>query len=313
MNTTSATLASVILMTSFFSVPSSAQEEEIVFQERFVNETGSRTWMADYGWTALLYDPEFADKNNLVDVSADENVVLDVHAHLMGVAVSIGHETCFCDEDLGWVEYWNTPRFTWTVMTTPFALDRSQMEITRVTWADQSGYASAPFDHEVRLVIQIDGQLYATAVTYDPHEDGHGNTWALVEHAFTTEGSDWLYLSAEAGSPLNLGDPVEGRLPDGNVEAVGLYMVHPDSSPHESVRVDDITVYATAVENEDPQWAGYAIAEQNGRHYVDTSGWMGWLDVTDSPWNFSLSLDSWLYMEESSASDENGAWIYLIK
>lgn len=303
-----------------------AQDDELVFQERFINTTGARMWMADFGWTALVYDPQFGDPDNLLDLSEDETVAVDIHAHLLGVGATIGHEVCFCDDDYGWVELWNTPRVTWSVLLKDFELDRSQMEITRIVWYDQSGPQDIPFDHDVSAIVKIDGQLYVSDATYDPHEEGHGGDWGMIEHPFTTEGSDWLYLSAEAGSPLVLGDPVEGTLPDGDIEAIGLYLVHPNFSVHQSMRVDDIQVYAKPVEGggdngggddngggETAQWAGYEIVDQDGKQLVDTAGWMGWVDVTGAPWVYPFALNKYVYLEEAAATGESGAWAYVPK
>lgn len=88
-----------------------AQEEELVFQERFINTTGSNISFADLEWKALTYDPAFADAEKPVDVST-----LDDHPSgtLAGVSPNIGVELCFCNDDSGHVFLWTAhSKETW--------------------------------------------------------------------------------------------------------------------------------------------------------------------------------------------------------
>jgi hypothetical protein len=59
----------------------------------------------------------------------------------------------------------------------------------------------------------------------------------------------------------------------------------------------------------DPTWAGYPIGEDG---FVDTAPWLGWVYVDGAPWVWSLSLDGWMYIDESTV-DDNGGWAYIPK
>lgn len=304
---TIAALTTLVIISS----QSSAQDEELIFQERFTNTTGENVDFDDLGWSAYVSDPN--TESVALDVSTLEN---QPDVHLAGISGNIGFETCFCDDDLGLIFQWHGGggRESWLVMTyEDVTINRSEHEITRVTWADKTGNADEAVDHEVRFIVKIDGQWYVTAATYDPHEGGHGDQWALVEHTFTTAESDWLHLVFTPGSALELGENVAGGLPGGNIDGVGFYFFHPTMEPHGSMRVDDLEIYARPADVNGETWGPYPIVKQGPRDWVDTTAWMGWLDVTTSPWNYSLSLDGWVYVDGEAANADAGAWVYVLK
>lgn len=292
------------------STSTSAQEEELIFKERFTNLSGNNADIADFGWKAYILDPR--TDSFALDVSTQDN---QPHASHAGVGRETGFEECFCDDDLGLLFQWNGNRDTWFAMIyEDITVDRSQMEISRVTWADLSGSPDQPYDHAVHFIVRIAGQWYATATGYDPHEEGHGDQWAVSEHTFTTAESDWLHLTLDPGTALELGTNVAGGLPEGNIDGVGFYFFHPAFDPHASIRVDELEIYAkTAEVDPTDTWGPYTIVKQGDRDWVDTSPWMGWLDVTSSPWNYSLSLDGWVYTDGENASSDAGAWVYVLK
>ena len=112
-----------------------------------------------------------------------------------------------------------------------------------------------------------------------------------------------------------MGDPLEGDLPSGDITGIGFYFYLPPVSPHESIRIDEFEIFAEPSEGggSDDSWAGYTIVKQGEQDWVDTTGWVGWLDVTASPWIYSLSLDGWVFVEESAAAADAGAWMYVLK
>lgn len=55
-------------------------------------------------------------------------------------------------------------------------------------------------------------------------------------------------------------------------------------------------------------WANYPVTEDS---IVDTGDWMGFLNVANDPWAYSFSLDQWLYIRQSSVT-ENGSWVYVL-
>jgi len=300
----------MVLLAPVFTGNVNAQEE-LVFQERFINPAGENVDFSSLGWTALIFDPDNADPDNLVDISTLDG---QPSAGLAGVTGNIGYETCFCDDDLGHVFLWTGAKTTeYALMYEDVTIDRSQMEITRVNWyvgVNPSGEATF-WQSESRFMLKIGGQWYATTDIYLP-QSGEENTWEQVQHTFSTEGADWVPVSAEANAPLELGDPLSASLPSGNIEGVGFYLFHPPLDG--SAWLDELEIYAEPSEGGEPsQWAGYDIVVTDGLDYINTEGWMGWLDVTTAPWNYSLSLESWIYLEEAAAGNETGAWMYVIK
>jgi hypothetical protein len=53
-------------------------------------------------------------------------------------------------------------------------------------------------------------------------------------------------------------------------------------------------------------WAGYEV---DASGWINTEGWMGYLNVAAAPWVWSATLAKWLYMPEANVS-ESGAWVY---
>jgi hypothetical protein len=57
-----------------------------------------------------------------------------------------------------------------------------------------------------------------------------------------------------------------------------------------------IGVYFVGYGGTTPQWKGYDIVKDV---WVDTLDWMGWLQVANDPYIYSLSLSGWMYIPES--------------
>jgi hypothetical protein len=55
-----------------------------------------------------------------------------------------------------------------------------------------------------------------------------------------------------------------------------------------------------------PTWAGYPVDEAGN---VDTTPWMGFINVAAGEWVWSYSLGKWIYLPEEFVS-ESGAWAY---
>jgi len=61
-------------------------------------------------------------------------------------------------------------------------------------------------------------------------------------------------------------------------------------------------------------WAGFPIKNIEGQLWADTSGWLGWVEVSQAGtgWIYAASLDSWIYMREDQVT-ASGAWGYALK
>ena len=311
MNSLCPLIIPAMVLASSLPVTSNAQEEELVFQERFINKTGSNINFSDIGWEALSYDPAFADPDKPYDASLMDP---QTSGTLAGISPGIRVELCFCEEDNGYVFIWTAhAKLTWWAITYPgFTLDRSKMEITRVTWWHNSspGNDQANWDPDTRFMVKIGGQWYVTTEIDDTPNVESG---AEVEFTFTTEGSSWLPITADTEENWLVGEPLSGSLPDGNIEAIGMYAYHPSNSG--SQHFDELEIYAKPAEDigEPDMWGPYEIVKQGERDWVDTAPWMGWLDVTTSPWIYSLSMDGWVYIDGEAANAEAGAWAYVLR
>ena len=289
-----------------FSFAVNAQEyAEPVFEERFINNTGTRADVDTIGWSALLLDPMHADPTLAIDVTKGEN---HPTAYVGGVSGQTGYEVDFDpNTDTGYYFIWSGGKETSTVITTPFNLDRSVSEITRFSWVQNT---SAAIEDAVSVMVKIGGSWYVSAAMYDTIGEEF-EVYTAKEHTFTTTGSDWHHITAAVGEPLEIGDPVSGSLPSGDIEAVGLHVnrVAADGA----VSVDEFQIWAEPASDSSATWANYPIVETGGIAYVNTEDWLGWLAVTDSPWIYSESLQSWIYLTEASAASPGGAWTYVLK
>ena len=60
-------------------------------------------------------------------------------------------------------------------------------------------------------------------------------------------------------------------------------------------------------------WGGYTVViGEDGKKWVDTGSWLGWVNVESAPYVFMLDLGTWAYMAEP-AGTASGAWTYLFK
>ena len=56
------------------------------------------------------------------------------------------------------------------------------------------------------------------------------------------------------------------------------------------------------------EWLGLPMDEDG---WVNTDTWMGWVNANDAPWVISASLDKFVFVDESSVT-ENGGWVYIL-
>ncbi len=83
---------------------------------------------------------------------------------------------------------------------------------------------------------------------------------------------------------------------------------HGNVADFSGTRFDQIyfgTSYPTVTPKSDPVlnvWNGFPIIA----NWVDTGDWLGWLQIANSPWNYSPSV-GWLYMPEPQS---DGTWLF---
>ncbi|HYG24310.1 MAG TPA: immunoglobulin domain-containing protein [Verrucomicrobiae bacterium] len=88
-----------------------------------------------------------------------------------------------------------------------------------------------------RVVVQIAGQWYAATNIF--RDNGGNSVWASNYFAFTREATSWQMLDTNT---LTLGATLSNPLPEGNIEAVGLYGIVPVSG---KIRMDQFSVNGT--------------------------------------------------------------------
>jgi rhamnogalacturonyl hydrolase YesR len=67
------------------------------------------------------------------------------------------------------------------------------------------------------------------------------------------------------------------------------------------------------VEEPTDSWSGFPVFAIDGQNWAETGSFMGWLEVSASPYVFSQSLNGWVYLEESDTIPEIGSWTYVFK
>lgn len=60
-------------------------------------------------------------------------------------------------------------------------------------------------------------------------------------------------------------------------------------------------------------WSGFPVHAHSGGNWAQTGSFMGWLEVSASPYVYSSTLESWLYMEDSPEAPQQGAWTYIFR
>ena len=293
-------IAYIAVALPLFGLSANAQEQ-LLLSERFTNNTGDGADLVDYGFNGLMFDPKHGDPTKPVDVSVDEG---QVHATSTAVSPDVGVELTFDEADTGHVYMWTGGKETWYLLNTEAAaIDRSQMELSRVTWYHKRTDGQLA-DFDVRVVVEIDGIYYAS--------DNYGETgedvleWKSKEYTFTTDGSAWRVLTANIAEDWNLAaETLDGPLPDGNIDSIGLYVRRGLGGG--SVALDELEIYVSTSGNMET-WAGYPV---NANGDVNTGTWLGWLNVAHKPWILSYSMNQWLFIDESAVSD-SGSWVYVI-
>ncbi len=134
------------------------------------------------------------------------------------------------------------PGIAWTDSVPAIAtslLDRIEFTLNNSSSADA-----------LRLVIQLDGDWYATTATFqNADSDGRATNWAaeseLMTFAWTNAAASWHNLNFNQLDTLALGTPLAADLPVGTLEAIGFYQ----TATVGTLRIDnlDLHVNLTAI------------------------------------------------------------------
>ena len=79
------------------------------------------------------------------------------------------------------------------------------------------------------------------------------------------------------------------------------------SSFNRAVSVGGVQIVSATYEASTPKWAGYDVDELG---WVDTTPWLGWINVGQGDYVWSINLGKYIYLPEEFVS-ESGAWSYV--
>jgi hypothetical protein len=121
------------------------------------------------------------------------------------------------------------PSLIWTNTTTSL----QGRTITNISFYTKNNSSSST----ERIAVQVGGQWYASTQSFN--DAGGNSVWAFNSFTFTTNAAAWQVLNTNT---LTLGAPLASPLPDGNVQAVGVY----GAMPSGKIRVDGFSVSGLA-------------------------------------------------------------------
>jgi len=52
-------------------------------------------------------------------------------------------------------------------------------------------------------------------------------------------------------------------------------------------------------------YLGYPIQSIDGNQWVDTGDWLGWMEVSSTPWVWNVRASSWIYVYEDGSSNSS--------
>jgi len=310
-STKKALLPLAILAAPIFATLLQGQEEQRVYVERFVNTTGANAPIADMNWS--MYLNSVSEEINALDITYEKPEAL-----VTNLTGDISVEITFDDNDGGAIFIWQAALIarSYAHVTEDVSIDMTGLDLSRITFYNHVTPPQAigqPFLNYV--VVKIDGNWYITAEGKQ-NTTGEEKVWQLHEIDASQEAANWNNFILNPGVQMAIGDPLSGPLPQGNIEGIGFYteLNFLGGQDSNAIVFDELEVFAVEGGTTEPDmWGPYTIVKQGERDWVDTAPWMGWLDITTSPWNYSLSLDGWVFVDAESANAEAGAWVYVIK
>jgi hypothetical protein len=72
--------------------------------------------------------------------------------------------------------------------------------------------------------------------------------------------------------------------------------------------VERLSIFSTEPAPVPTTWFGYDILDGN---WVEAVGWLGWVNIEEDPWIYSLPFEGYMYLPEGQ-DGESGAWLYVI-
>lgn len=298
-------ILSTLMVSATVCGSASAQDEMVVYENRFVNVTGAnapfQTHIPGEAWQDYYSETAVPDKDPTTG---------HYQADFTG---NPGVELTFDDNDLGAIFFYTFSAGPDDVLalTEDVDIDMTGKKLSKITlWVDASDPYRAEGDNmtvTVHMLVKVGGQYYVTAQGF-PYPKGGERIYEQVTFDASPDAGNWINLNFTPESVMELGEVLDAPLPSGNIEAIGFYNVTEMSSANKNFAylVDDVMVYA--VEDDgggDPVWYGYDVDAEG---WANTLDWMGWVNVSSDPWISVLNLDGrYVYIPDSTG------WAYVPK
>lgn len=287
----------IVIGTLAGAVSHLSAEETQVFTERFVNTSGANAaWSTVPGWSAYTND-ETTNGDGLVGWNEDPWGA--VPGKLGGnVSGGVGAELSFDDNDFGFLFFYkfDPGEANVLVINDTVSIDRDSQEITRIEFVMRERDS---VQHNGRVAVKVadewyvNDQLFLTDLTATVQFNFKEFTW-------TTENWRKVVFNPENMRELGLSAESAGALPDGDLEGVGFYLVHPGGAVSSAV-LDEYSVYA-APKQVAADWYGYSVDAEG---WVNTDTWMGWVNVVGDPYIWNQALSKYVYVGNDSG------WVYV--
>jgi hypothetical protein len=153
----------------------------------------------------------------------------------------------------------------------------------------------------VRMRYQWDNDNATWTVFADALDLVSSTTYVIGATLDTATGAFSVTLNgAEVGSGTTTGHPGVNRF---NLYSQGQYQAAPYDQ--DFVNYDSLKFNATVIP--EPTWAGYTIGVDG---WVDTTPWLGWVNVSGGDWIYMLGFSKYVYLPESIVT-ESGSWGYV--
>jgi hypothetical protein len=193
-----------------------------LYREVFDNATNSNQAASTVGWA--LYGDTDATVILPVESGSPQGGVgngtgnpTDLDNVIDGLPASTTSQTN------GYVYIFTNDMQQYLAITEEYTVDRTDLEITEISW--YQGHNNS--DAQGRVAVRIDGQWYVTTQTFSNTAVSSASNFnaEAVQQVFTfsTDAADWTTLTFDPSNTMALGSPLNAPLPAGDVDAFGLY------------------------------------------------------------------------------------------
>jgi hypothetical protein len=152
-------------------------------------------------------------------------------------------------------------------------------------------------------------QIMDAIEAYEADKQHQVITFPLLQQVSPGSGQLTLAATASSGLPVTYtsSNPEVAIVTGNRIQIVGSGETTITASQYgnrDTAMAPDVS--RALVVSDGPDWAGFPVV---AGQFVDTAGWLGWLNILAAPYIYSESLSQWLYLEEAQVN-EAGTWAY---